>query len=198
MGQDEEGKTLFVTTCSICHGPEAHGDQTKMAPSIAHLPYWYVEIQLAKFREGKRGSDPHDPFGIQMRAMALALTEDQLSKVARYVSSLPAKSIIALEEGGDSEYGERAFLEYCAACHRYNGYGEKAFRSPPLTGLNNWYIRAQLEKFRNGQRGGLAEDVDGGKMREMSKMLERETEQDIIAYLAKLAARFPLNERNTR
>ncbi len=193
-----EAHTLFTNTCAICHGPQGHGDQTKMAPSIAHLPYWYIEIQLQKFRDGKRGVDPADPFGIQMRAMALALKKEQITKIAKYVNALPAKTIEPHADGGDPVHGERIFMEFCAPCHRYNAYGEKVFRSPPLTGLPSWYVSAQLEKFRKGQRGGHEEDLDGAKMREMANSIGKETERDIIAYLAELAKRFPPNERNTR
>lgn len=197
-GEDGDAKALFETTCAICHGPEAHGDQSKMAPSIAHLPYWYVEIQLQKFREGKRGTDPADPFGIQMRAMALALEDKQIPVIARYINSLPGKPIEPIPDEGDVVSGERLFMENCAACHRYNGYGEKAFRSPPLTGLSNWYVQAQLEKFRTGQRGGHELDLDGAKMREMAQALGKRSEVDIIAYLAELAKKHPPDERRTR
>tara|TARA_R110002096_G_scaffold215310_12_gene403148 strand:- start:610 stop:1260 length:651 start_codon:yes stop_codon:yes gene_type:complete len=196
--EDPDAKVLFQTTCAICHGPEGHGDQSKMAPSIAHLPYWYVEIQLQKFREGKRGVDPADPFGIQMRAMALALKEPQISAVARYINALPAKPIEPIDDEGDVVSGERIYMENCAACHRYNGYGEKVFRSPPLTGLSNWYLQAQFDKFRSGQRGGHELDVDGAKMREMAKSIGKRSEVDLIAFLAELAKKHPPGERRTR
>ncbi|MEM1297199.1 MAG: c-type cytochrome [Verrucomicrobiota bacterium] len=197
-GDELEAKVLFEKTCSICHGPQGHGDQSKMAPSIAHLPYWYVEIQLQKFREGKRGTDPLDPFGIQMRAMALALEEKQIPTIARHVNALPAKPIEPIDEEGDVVSGERIYMENCAACHRYNGYGEKVFRSPPLTGLSNWYLQAQFEKFRTGQRGGHELDIDGAKMREMAQALGKRSELDIIAFLAELAKKHPPDARRTR
>ncbi|MCP3985891.1 MAG: c-type cytochrome [bacterium] len=75
--------------CLACHGPEAAGNQQMNAPRLALANDWYLLAQLQNFREGRRGVDPGDASGLQMRAMALTLPDDQaLVDVVSYIMTL--------------------------------------------------------------------------------------------------------------
>ena len=50
----ERGEELFQL-CGTCHGAEGEGNELYLAPAIGGMPLWYLEGQLAKFRDGGRG-----------------------------------------------------------------------------------------------------------------------------------------------
>lgn len=146
----DEGAVLFQNVCAQCHGPKGEGKEDVRAPSIANLPNWYVITQVTNFHDGKRGSDmKFDPQGALMASIAKALKPEQVQAVALYVEKLPlvipAKRVI---DGADVAAGQLLFYERCMECHRYNASGEMAFGSPPLVGRQDWYLLAQLMKFK--------------------------------------------------
>jgi cytochrome c553 len=75
-------------------------------------------------------------------------------------------------------------------CHRYTGGGELAFNSAPLTGLQDWYLAAQLTKFRTGVRGSNANDEDGAKMHLITSDLTDAQIRDVVAHIAWLADKY--------
>lgn len=85
-------------------------------------------------------------------------------------------------------------------CHRYNASGELAFGSPPLIGKQDWYLSAQLLKFKSGKRGAAKSDVNGAKMVLSSQVIQdEETLRDITAYIitlndAYVASQQPLSD----
>jgi cytochrome c553 len=184
---------VFATVCATCHGAAGEGKREMMTPSIASLPRWYIEEQLRKFRAGHRGVDPGDVDGQKMRATILALSEDALSEAVNSVLALPPAKPEPSIEGGDLENGDILYETYCMGCHRYNGHGELAFRSAPLAGLPDWYLAAQMAKFRKGIRGAHPEDADGVKMRDAARLPVDDDEiRDILTFVARLAERYPV------
>lgn len=194
-GAVAEVRGVFATVCATCHGAAGEGKRDLMAPSIASLPRWYVEEQLRKFRLGHRGVDPGDVDGQRMRAALLALTEGaQEEAVETLVALPPVRPARSLGEG-DIANGAVLYETYCMGCHRYNGHGELAFRSSPLAGLQDWYLAAQMEKFRAGIRGAHPGDADGLKMRDAARLPVDGTEvSDILAFVAGLADRYPVTK----
>jgi cytochrome c553 len=75
-------------------------------------------------------------------------------------------------------------------CHRFNGHGEMAFRSSPLIGFQDWYLVLQMEKYRDGLRGGEDKDADGIKMHRIAETMTQEQLTDIAAHIAELAEKF--------
>ncbi|MEQ8803525.1 MAG: cytochrome-c oxidase, partial [Haliea sp.] len=60
----------------------------------------------------------------------------------------------------------------------------EALQAPGLAGLQDWYIRRQLENFRKGVRGGHSEDRYGQQMVLMSRSLQNEQSiDDLLSYL---------------
>ena len=82
------GQTLYAT-CGACHGAQGEGMQALNAPSLAGQEEWYVIRQLQNFKNGIRGTNPKDIFGMQMAPMAMTLpTEQAIEDVAAYIKSL--------------------------------------------------------------------------------------------------------------
>ena len=87
-GDPVKGQTLYAT-CGACHGVNGEGMQALNAPSLAGQEEWYVIRQLQNFKNGIRGTNPKDIFGMQMAPMAMTLpTEQAIEDVAAYIKSL--------------------------------------------------------------------------------------------------------------
>lgn len=180
---------LYSQVCAVCHGKSGEGSQVLKAPSIAGLPDWYTLLQIKKFRADQRGTNADDRPGLIMHNLAQALDNNQFQGVAKLVALMPMHPT-RNTMGGDEKRGKEVFTEVCAKCHRFNGKGEKTFGSAPLIGLQDWYIRAQLHKFREGIRGGSASDEKGFKMHEMARYLSNENASDVTAHIATLAKKY--------
>jgi len=87
-GDAERGKA-FYATCGACHGANGEGMEALNAPSLAGQESWYVIRQLQNFKNGIRGTNPKDTFGMQMAPMAMTLPTDQaMEDVAAYIKTL--------------------------------------------------------------------------------------------------------------
>jgi cytochrome c oxidase subunit 2 len=172
--------------CAACHGSVGEGSRRYGAPAIGGLEPWYVEAQLAKFKDGTRGFRPEDAAGLQMRPMARALvTEVDVRAVAAYVATLrpdaPAPTLT-----GDAARGRVAYAA-CTGCHGDRGQGQQAVGAPRLTRQADWYLAAQLEKFRQGLRGTHPNDAAGTQMRAMAMTLaDAQAVLDVVAYIRSL------------
>lgn len=194
----EEIRVVFNNVCAACHGPHGEGRQEFKAPSIAGLPSWYVVIQLDKFRTGARGSHAADLEGFQMQAMAKILKPEWIEGMAKHIESLKAHVTVSTV-GGNPEFGRVRYEQDCMPCHRYNGQGEKVFRSAPLTTLSDWYLAAALEKYRTGVRGeDIAIDPDAWKMHKQVEHMPQDSILDMAAYIAELAETYPPGVRKGR
>ncbi len=80
------------------------------------------------------------------------------------------------------------FADNCAPCHGEAGQGKYEVRAPRIAGLPEWYVERQLHKFRDGVRGAHASDIEGLRMRPMSRTIEREEFQAMAAYVASMPA----------
>jgi cytochrome c oxidase subunit 2 len=183
-GDPAKGKAAYAV-CSACHGANGMGNKALNAPRIAGQEPWYLERQLKNYKGGIRGADPKDPYGMQMRPMALTLANDQaVSDMAAYVSSIPASKPSEITIKGDVTAGKASYM-ICQTCHGPKGGGNKALNSPRLTGLQDWYIVRQLKNFKAGIRGTKSGDLYGMQMRPMAMTLANdEAINNVVAYIA--------------
>lgn len=73
----------------------------------------------------------------------------------------------------------------CKSCHGADGYGQQYIAAPAIAGLPAWYVEAQLYKFRTGARGAHPDDLEGLRMRPMSRQMMDEGEiKTVSAYVA--------------
>jgi len=179
---DARGEELF-DLCAQCHGTNGEGNQVFDAPAIGGLASWYVEAQLTKFRSGLRGTHPHDYTGMKMRPMSLTLrSEEDIVSVAAHVASLPPASPPQTVEG-DAARGKTLYNP-CIACHAPDGSGNQALLGAPLKGVSDWYLLAQLEKFKSGVRGANKADQQATMMNAMAQTIpDQQAMKDIVAHI---------------
>ena len=72
---------------------------------------------------------------------------------------------------------------YCTSCHGADGRGNEGVRAPRLAGMEDWYLKRQLEYFRAGIRGTHPEDIEGVAMRPMAAKLSDDSIADIIEWV---------------
>jgi cytochrome c oxidase subunit 2 len=75
-------------------------------------------------------------------------------------------------------------LRYCAVCHGVELVGNRSVDAPKLAGLPEWYLRRQMQAFRDGWRGTHADDVTGMEMRPQAAVLKRSEVQRAVSYAA--------------
>jgi cytochrome c553 len=177
------GRDVFKT-CEPCHGADGAGNVALRAPTIAGLPEWYVATELGKFQKNIRGAHPDDEEGARMRPMARTLYHPgDLQAVAAYVARLPRVKVEPMMKG-DPVAGQKHYTAICVACHGPDGKGNQAMNAPPLPQQADWYLVAQLEKFKTGMRGATALDVEGSQMKAMSAtLLDSTAMHDVVAYI---------------
>lgn len=101
--------------------------------------------------------------------------------------SLSAASLFA----GDAAQGKMKYMT-CMACHGLNGEGNVAMKAPKISGQEDWYVKAQLNKFKNDIRGAHPKDVEGMQMAPMAKMLASDTDvENVVAYIKTLKEKAP-------
>lgn len=172
--------------CSSCHGDDGGGKPEVNAPAIAGLGQWYVQAQLVKFRNGSRGGHFDDLAGMQMRPMAMSLTEQDVVTISALVSTMPKVATPTTVTDGVAERGQ-AFYAPCSACHGQKAEGNEQLKAPALATASDWYLLKQLQHFKDGVRGANALDVEGAQMRPMMQTLPNEQAmKDVVAYVATL------------
>jgi len=72
----------------------------------------------------------------------------------------------------------------CSACHGPMGEGNQQTNGPKLAGLNDWYIRRQLQHYQTGVRGTTPGDQYGVTMGPMSQtVLDPTVRENVLAYI---------------
>ena len=133
-------------TCVTCHGPGGNS-VTRGVPSIAGQPQVFIETQLVLIREELRPSP-------QMLPLAKAMTDAEITRLARYFSKLPAKST----ESGAADPklvkvgAARAKALRCGVCHVSDFSGQK--QVPRLAGQRSEYLASEMRAYRDGKRQG--------------------------------------------
>lgn len=90
-GDIDKGKAHY-STCAACHGVDGRGNEALGSPDLTIPNDWYLVTQLKNFRSGARGSHPSDIYGMQMRASARLLADDDaINDVVAYINTLQDK-----------------------------------------------------------------------------------------------------------
>ncbi len=87
-GDADKGKAHY-STCAACHGVNGEGNIALGSPALTGQNDWYLVRQLKYFRDGTRGGQAGDTYGMQMRASAGLWSDDQaINDVVKYISTL--------------------------------------------------------------------------------------------------------------
>lgn len=186
----ESGAALYQQHCASCHGGSGGGDAALGAPALAGLDHAYIQTQLQKFIVGLRGTHFKDVDGISMRAAVEFLQPEhermpRISHMSHYLGDLPSVKQPATVKG-DVQRGATLFAT-CVGCHGADGKGNKDLGAPRLAGQADWYLLAQLQKYRSGARGADPRDVAGQQMATFAKTLpDEQSLKDLVAYIQSL------------
>ncbi|OBT15704.1 cytochrome C [Vibrio tasmaniensis] len=176
QGSIEAGKAKSQT-CVACHGADGNSLITQY-PKLAGQHEKYLEKQLKELKLGMTSGGKQGRNEPVMGAMAMSLSEEDMADLAAYYASLPISNNSTpenvVDEGkvlytaGNAERGVTA----CIACHGPRGNGTELSGFPKISGQHADYIKAQLDKFRDGSRNN---DMNA-MMRDVAKKL---TDADI-------------------
>lgn len=82
----------YYAACGTCHGTKAEGNKILRAPKLTNFSAQYLHRQLQYYKDGLRGQDPRDTYGVQMAAFAKLLPDEQaIADVVAYISSIEAQ-----------------------------------------------------------------------------------------------------------
>lgn len=114
------GETLFQTTCSSCHGPDASG--TSRAPNLQGIGEAAVDFWVST------GRMPLANSAVQPVRKPPRFNLKQSEEIAAYVASLapaygPGIPVVDTKNANLVE-GESLFVLNCAACHTITGSGD--------------------------------------------------------------------------
>ena len=94
--------------------------------------------------------------------------------------------IASAQQSGMPIPGQEPLLtSICMTCHGAYGQGNPVVGGPRLAGMQSWYLKNQLESFRNGWRGSEQDYLPAYEMRETAAAL---TETDINQLMVMLEA----------
>ena len=78
-GDPQKGAPLYAV-CTACHGLKGVGNKDLHAPPLSQQHDWYLFRQLKNFKDGIRGVNPKDTWGVTMRPMSMVLADEQAIK----------------------------------------------------------------------------------------------------------------------
>jgi ubiquinol-cytochrome c reductase cytochrome c subunit len=115
----DEGRKLYITSCSSCHGMNAEGASD--GPSLIGVGAAAVDFQVAT------GRMPAQNPGAQIPGKKVVFTQAEIDQMAAYIASLAPGPAIPTEEqyaaDGDLQLGGELFRTNCASCHNFTGQG---------------------------------------------------------------------------
>lgn len=161
----EKGKKK-AAFCQHCHGTNGNS-KSPQYPSLAGQRATYLEDQLKKYKSGQRSNSV-------MKNLVKNLSEEDISNISAYFSSLPSKSA-----GGNELLAQQGKnkIAMCTGCHGQSAQGRASI--PKLAGQQPDYLEQQLLNFKNRSR-------KGGAMNSIASALTEQDIKEISAYLSTL------------
>jgi len=124
--------------------------------------------------------------GIAHFAMRGRVIVDTQEDFDTWLMAQPTFAETMARPAADPVAGQAAYA-ICAACHGPDGQGMQALNAPKLTGQEPWYLRRQIQYFKNGVRGTAEGDIFGATMAPMMVTVPDDQAIDnIVAYIQTL------------
>lgn len=136
----QEGRELYLNSCSSCHGMNAEG--TTDGPTLVGVGAAAVDFQVAT------GRMPATIEAQQIPQTKVRFTQAEIDQLAAYIASLgPGPAVPPPAEydpsTGDLAQGGDLFRTNCASCHNFAGAGGALTRgkyAAALSGVDPKYI----------------------------------------------------------
>jgi ubiquinol-cytochrome c reductase cytochrome c subunit len=136
----EEGRKLYVSGCSSCHGLNVQGSSD--GPTLVGVGAAAVDFQVST------GRMPATMQGVQAPKKRPVYTQAEVDQLAAYIASLaPGPAVPAPSDydasGANVAAGGQLFRTNCAACHNFVGSGGALTGgkfAPKLTGVDPKHI----------------------------------------------------------
>ena len=87
--------------------------------------------------------------------------------------------------GAAPDYG------FCTVCHGTEGNGNPAIQAPKIAGIQPWYLKHELERFRGKLRGTQPGDITGMEMQPVAMQLNDQAIDAVAAYVSTFPAHAP-------
>lgn len=186
-GDAAEGKKLFLTFCSSCHGVEGKGDG-EASEFLEKRPRDLTDQSVMFERTDEdlfeflshQGNEFHAARFIPQ--FKLTFDEQQIHDIVAYIRSL------SRQPPGNAVKGRKLFMAHCASCHGHDGKGggeaAEFLESQPRDLTDNSYMakKTDRELYVIIAEGGNA--IHGSTiMPRWSDKLTSEQTWDLIAYL---------------
>lgn len=124
--------------------------------------------------------------GLAHHAMRGKVIVDEDSAFQAWLSSQPTYAETLARPAGDPTAGASTYA-VCSACHGAQAEANVVQNSPKLSGQEDWYLKRQLNYFKQGVRGAHEDDVFGRQMAPMAATLVDDAAIDnVVAYIKTL------------
>lgn len=121
--------------------------------------------------------------GLAHHTMRGDVVVDERDDFEAWLETQPTFAETMAMPAGDPEIG-RAQYASCAACHGMQGEGNLALSAPKLSGQDSWYLRRQLQNYKQGRRGADPADTTGAQMAAMAGTLpDIAAINNVVAYI---------------
>jgi ubiquinol-cytochrome c reductase cytochrome c subunit len=140
MASTDEGRRLFLTNCSSCHG--VNGEGTSNGPPLIGVGAAAVDFQVGT------GRMPAAQLGAQVPQKRPEFTDEQTAAMAAFVGSLgPGPSVPDRPaydtNGANIARGSEIYKTNCSMCHNFAGSGGALTHgqyAPALRGVPPKYV----------------------------------------------------------
>jgi len=107
--------------------------------------------------------------------------------VIKAIADATAEALKAMKSGkGENGVKGNIYQRICLNCHGDKGQGNPQLRAPSIAGLPDWYVMAQLAKFKSRLRGGHEKDMTGAQMHAIAVNLKDEQMKEAATVIAKM------------
>ena len=172
--QVEQGKQLFLTGCSSCHGLAAQGGSD--GPSLLGVGAAAVDFQVGT------GRMPLAAPGVQAMPSMPSYNEEETAALAAFIATLGIGPAIPTQEMLDTSDAELAlggelFRTNCAQCHGASGSGGALSQGRMAPNLMNSHAKYLYEAMVSGPQSMPLFS---------NQTLTAQDKKDIIAYVQEL------------
>lgn len=198
--EDPAGADDILVNEPIVHVPVDEPVETLLrSPDVLHnfaVPQFRVKMDLVPGMVTYQWFEPtatgrydllcEELCGIAHFAMRGRFVVDEREDYEEWLAEQPTFAETMARPEGDPEAGEANYAT-CASCHGQQAEGNQSLNAPKLTGMSSWYMRRQLDHYKEGVRGADPADTYGAQMAPMARTLTTEqATENVLAYIDSL------------